>query len=187
MTKDENWDMAFAKFIATITDTGPSLQFVAHDEWQLLKLSADPEARLAAIHAIVDREYYIMDSVFIDLGVIDENRVTERVSPKLPISGEIDMYIGACQRMKSTLFACVPRLKNLNQHQYSTIEVIDESTLHVLWTYSHSVGDFQFRSIVKRYLEPNKRCVFVSRTILEDEAIPLNQNMRDAMILVGSK
>ncbi|OQS04548.1 hypothetical protein THRCLA_20859 [Thraustotheca clavata] len=175
-------------FANIISASGTSLSFKMKEEWQCLKLAADPKIRIAAIHAIADREYKVMESVFINLGIIDEDHVCERVLENPMHSGGINIHLGASQRVAAPfsivvnamwdLICTTPRPKMTFPYQYGLIEVIDESTLYLNWTYKHLVCDFQFRLVVKRYFEPNKRFVIVTRTILEDEVIPLDKNMK---------
>ncbi|CAK4086398.1 unnamed protein product [Aphanomyces euteiches] len=53
---------------------------VADDcEWQSYKLAAHQSLRIAAIHAIADRQYHRQNSAFIHSGVLDYNKTVERI------------------------------------------------------------------------------------------------------------
>ncbi|OQS04544.1 hypothetical protein THRCLA_03228 [Thraustotheca clavata] len=178
----------FAECLVDIIKKRPRLTVLsdsAHDQWQFLKLVAEPKARRAAFHAIADREYAKVDSAFIEAGIVDVTDFSRKDVPKLKDNGDIEIHGTICGRL-SVPFSIVleaawevlrgaVEMKKL-KGEYTIIDEIDDSTAYVESKWYHTAVNSQSRLIVKKYMEPNKRCVIVSRSIYEDEAIPLDPN-----------
>ncbi|OQR82632.1 hypothetical protein ACHHYP_15701 [Achlya hypogyna] len=154
----------------------------AQDQWKLLKLVAAPEARDAAYHAIVDREYSKFNSAFIEAGLIETSWEGRRHVP---------IVTHGCLEVQTIIRSKLPVLFNIVadavwevargaaevmalQGVYRMMLELDDSMTYVTGKRESPVGKIQRRVVVKRYWESNPtRCVIVHRSIYDDELYPL--------------
>ncbi|OQR82628.1 hypothetical protein ACHHYP_15695 [Achlya hypogyna] len=176
----------FAGYLVTILEKKPRLGLLsadARDQWQMLKLVAEPEARAAAFHSIVDREYEKVESVMIEGGLIDLHEEAHSYVPKL-INGVLEVQVA--------VFILYPVHYNLLAEaswqvlrgsveletssdapaSYRQLQQVDASTVYISSMRYHSQGGYQGRLIVKRYIEETRQ-VIICRTIHEDDLHPL--------------
>ncbi|EQC35766.1 hypothetical protein SDRG_06525 [Saprolegnia diclina VS20] len=176
----------FAEYLVTILEKKPRLGLLsadANDQWQLLKLVADPTARALAFHAIVDREYAKLDTVMIEGGLIDLHEETHSYVPKL-VNGALEVQVSVfilygvhfnllAEASWQVLRGSVELETTTGTHvSYQQLHQVDPSTVYISSMWYHSNGGYQGRMIVKRYIEANRQ-VIISRSIHEDELHPL--------------
>ncbi|EQC35764.1 hypothetical protein SDRG_06523 [Saprolegnia diclina VS20] len=175
----------FAECLVEILKRRPTLDDTAQDQqWKLLKLVAEPRARHAAYHALVDHEYAKMDSVFIEVGIIDfAHGDHRRAMPQLLANGNIEIEEIVIGRFAVPLSivaeAAWAVLRGAVQvsafpGHYTVLEHIDASTAYTNSYCLHELGNSQSRTVVKKYMESPSRCVFVCRSVMEDELLPLD-------------
>ncbi|KAH9138501.1 hypothetical protein AeRB84_017166 [Aphanomyces euteiches] len=155
---------------------------VADDcEWQSYKLAAHQSLRIAAIHAIADRQYHRQNSAFIHSGVLDYSEDTAQAMPaRNPQSGQSLLQIiyvvnlsaphrdvgSACW---NTLSECQMPLTTVNADK--TVERIDDFTVYE--RYNHALGETTRHSnSIRKHYPCADRDVMVWRTVLEDALVP---------------
>ncbi|OQS04549.1 hypothetical protein THRCLA_03227 [Thraustotheca clavata] len=176
----------FAEYLVTILEKKPRLGLLSPglaDQWQMLKLVAEPTARAAAFHAIADREYAKVESVMIEGNLIDRQEESHSYIPKL-INGVLEV--------QTAVFILYPVHYNLLAEaswrvlrgsieldpmtgihaSYQLLHEIDPNTVYISSMWHYSGGGYQARMIVKRYIEENRQ-IIISRSIHEDELHPL--------------
>ncbi|EQC35765.1 hypothetical protein SDRG_06524 [Saprolegnia diclina VS20] len=177
----------FAECLVEMIKKRPRLTLAneeTRDQWKLLKLVAEPTARLEAIHAIADREYAKIDSVFIEAGIVDVGAGDRRrAMPVMLTNGDIEVQEITYGRFAVPLFivaeAAWDVLRGAVELQafpghYTIVEDVDASTSYINALCLHELGNSQSRAIVKKYMESPSRCVIVVRSVMEDEAKPLD-------------
>ncbi|OQR82610.1 hypothetical protein ACHHYP_15696 [Achlya hypogyna] len=176
----------FAECLVDIIKKRPRLTLLtdeAHDQWKLLKLVTDPDARASAFHAIPDREHAKLDSILIEAGLVDIAKGFRRALPKLQPSGDLEVQVCVCGRFDVPYNIVVDAawevlrgavdLKTIHG-EYVVLEEVDSSTAYISSRWFHPLGNTQSRLIVKRYIERDTRCVVVCRSIAEDDLLPLD-------------
>ncbi|OQR81362.1 hypothetical protein THRCLA_11802 [Thraustotheca clavata] len=175
----------FAESLAKLVHKKPRLQLYStepSEAWKQYKLVSDPALRTAAFHAIVDRDYAITTSVFI------QARIHDRVEPfreHVPIvdSGFVLLTSAALVRWQvdfniaaSAIWDVISGVVDMSELQgtYQQIFKVDENVSYIKSTRQLTLGRLERRIIVKRYIENPCRWVIVCRGIQEDEALPLD-------------
>ncbi|KAG9407512.1 hypothetical protein AC1031_002227 [Aphanomyces cochlioides] len=148
------------------------------EEWQSYRLAAQKSLRVAAIHAIADRQLHRMQSTFIKTGIFDTTKYILRINfvPQPGGSGLVEFVnnivlaapfdtIGAIAWGIQGSETPVELPEGVSQE----MEIIDEKTIYNMNT------DARHRSfsntIRKRYVEPYRQ-VIIQRTVQEDALMP---------------
>ncbi|KAH9117206.1 hypothetical protein AeMF1_008985 [Aphanomyces euteiches] len=153
---------------------------VHSEEWQAYKLAAQASLRQVAIHAIADRQYNRMQSALVKAGVFDRENYLFQVkalpqrdqSYTLEIIHHVDLdapfrLVGAAAWQ---VFDGDFQL-DLPFGAVQSYTRIDPFTVYA--TYEHqSSGTAWHSNMIRKYFVEHDREVIVSRTVLEDAAIP---------------
>ncbi|CAK4697862.1 hypothetical protein LEN26_016436 [Aphanomyces euteiches] len=154
-----------------------------HSEaWQDYRLAAQESLRVAAIHAIADRQYRRMQNAFIQAGIFGRTsnfhrgRVIPKEEGKSCIFELINLVaLHAPFRVVSDSMWKVfngERSPRWPEGAVENVDVIDENTVYSRLVHSTPDGTTSHaNNIRKRYVEPNRE-LFVSRTVLEDALVP---------------
>ncbi|OQR91930.1 hypothetical protein THRCLA_08839 [Thraustotheca clavata] len=153
--------IAYSELLVDVMKRKPRLsKFI--DLWQILKLVTNPNAGRAAFHAIADREYEKVDSMYIQLRIIDIQSEFYRIEPCFHENGDIETVAVTCNRFAAPFQAIVDASWDVFRGavvilqfdgQYTIIDKINESIAYVNAFYYH------FR---------------VCRSVLEDEVLRLD-------------
>ncbi|KAG9407476.1 hypothetical protein AC1031_002193 [Aphanomyces cochlioides] len=135
-------------------------------EWKAYKLAAEKSLRVTAIHAMADRQYDRMESAFIRAGLNDQTEDLFRAQ-FLPQPNGTTVY-------ESVNRVTVTAPFQLSRDLTETLEVIDPCTVYSRkQTLATGNAKVAWQSnIIRKYFPENDRCVFVGRTVLEDELSP---------------
>ncbi|KAH9130864.1 hypothetical protein LEN26_008122, partial [Aphanomyces euteiches] len=176
----------FIESMQKVFEKKPRLEYqfdIYSVEWKAYKLAAEKSLRVAAIHAMADRQYDRMDSAFIRAGLIDQTQDLFRAQ-FLPQPNGTTVYefvncvsVAAPFRLLgASIWQAFSSLKSTScpRDFIETLEIIDPFTV-----YSRkqmlAKGDAKVAwqsNIIRKYFPENDRCVFVARTVLEDELSP---------------
>ncbi|KAG9407518.1 hypothetical protein AC1031_002232 [Aphanomyces cochlioides] len=154
-----------------------------HSEaWQDYRLAAQESLRVAAIHAIADRQYRRMQNAFIQAGIFGRTsnfhraRVIPKEEGKSCIFELVNlMTLHAPFRVVSDSMWKVfngERAPRWPEGVVENVDVIDGNTVYSRLAHSTPDGTTSHaNNIRKRYIETNRELV-VSRTVLEDALVP---------------
>ncbi|KDO35134.1 hypothetical protein SPRG_01201 [Saprolegnia parasitica CBS 223.65] len=154
------------------------------DKWKQLVLVADAATRKAAIHNICDRQFDLVDSAFIEAGLIDATTEIQRHSSKFHL-GVFELHTTVCRVAPITLTSVAEAswqvmrgavsVKHLDQ-EAKRLEDVDANTSYVTGWRNHPMGKYQRRVLCKRYYNNSgadaTRCVMVCRSLEQDELYP---------------
>ncbi|ETW05248.1 hypothetical protein, variant 1 [Aphanomyces invadans] len=149
------------------------------EEWQAYKLAAQHSLRVAAIHAIADRQFQRMQSAFIQAGLFNttSDKPVVSGSPRVLPDGQILIELRrqftlpvpysvvgtACWNvMKTRMDECGPT---------ETMETIDAHTVYHK-SAQCVAGVIVHSNSIRRYYAGTNRDVVVWRTVLEDALVP---------------
>ncbi|OQR81361.1 hypothetical protein THRCLA_11801 [Thraustotheca clavata] len=178
----------FAESLANLVHKKPRLELFStaeSDAWKHFRLVKDPETRYAAFHAITDRDYAFVDSVMIQARLIDATTDHRKVFPIVQ-NDIVEIHSYGLMRQPVDFIsasvaiwdvfrgvAAVPRLSG----SYKCLAKIDENTSYVEGYTQLTKFRIQRRLVVKRYIESPTRIVILSRSIHEDESLPLDPSL----------
>ncbi|KAF0688799.1 Aste57867_19620 [Aphanomyces stellatus] len=151
----------------------------ASDEWQGYKLAAQLSLRVAAIHAIADRQYRRLQHAFIQAKLfhsIDAHRVS--ATPRIQADGTTLLEFKGQYTMDLAFplvgRACWRAIRNYKpvvaDAVYGTDE-IDDHTVYQTFT-THVRGKHMHSNMIRKYYPEATRDVVVWRTVLEDALVP---------------
>ncbi|OQR84092.1 hypothetical protein ACHHYP_13908 [Achlya hypogyna] len=177
----------FAESLTKLVHKKPRLQLYAPgptEAWKQYKLVADPATRLAAFHAIADRDYARTTSAFIEAHMHDDLGPRREHVPTIE-SGLVLLQTTVLVRRTMPFdataaavwdvlrgvvdLACLPGT-------YKQLSQVDDNVSYIASFRALSVGNMQRRIIAKRYVEGPGRWVIVCRNVHEDELLPLDAN-----------
>ncbi|OQR91931.1 hypothetical protein THRCLA_22425, partial [Thraustotheca clavata] len=173
----------FAECLVNIVQKKPRLALnnsEANDQWKLLKLVADPAAREAAYHAIVDREYAKLNSAFVEAGLIE---TTWEGRKHIPVLHHGILEVQTLIRWKFPVLANIVAdavwevargALQVMQQAYTMMVEVEPSLTYITGKRESFVGNIQRRVIAKRYYEADPpRWIMITRSIYDDELYPL--------------
>ncbi|KDO35130.1 hypothetical protein SPRG_01197 [Saprolegnia parasitica CBS 223.65] len=159
----------------------------AEDKWKQLVLVADPALRVRGIHAIVDREFSLLESAFVEAGLIDVASGSEiqRHISKYSHAGSLEFHTIVYSRANlpfasvldsiwSVILGTVNTVPCLNRYS-DEVTTVDANTMYVRGRLDHPLGNFQRCVVVKRFFAPGAggtMCYMVCRSIDDDELAP---------------
>ncbi|EQC40612.1 hypothetical protein SDRG_01696 [Saprolegnia diclina VS20] len=170
----------FAQSLAALIRKSPTPRYVcvdAHEQWKHYKLVADPIARRAAYHAIVNRDYASQTSAFIEAKLIEPVKEGRQYIPVLR-DGLLEVHTIVFTRLPAPLAEAASAIWDVLrgvftvasvQGVYRVLEEVDADTLYVGSLRHYSLGKIQRRIILKRFREGDSRVVVVARNVHEDE------------------
>ncbi|KAH9117205.1 hypothetical protein AeMF1_008984 [Aphanomyces euteiches] len=150
------------------------------EEWQTYKLAAQASLREAAIHAIADRQYHRLQSAFVKANVFhrkeglfhikaipqpDQSYVLEIVH-HVELNAPFQVVVGAAWQVYQ---GNVPLDLPVGAEQ--TYTNLDQRTVYATYVEQRNGLSCHSNVIRKYYPEPDQE-VIVSRTVLEDAAVP---------------
>ncbi|KAF0684270.1 Aste57867_23734 [Aphanomyces stellatus] len=153
-----------------------------HSEaWQCYRLAAHESLRMAAIHAIADRQLRRMQNAFIQAGIYGRKEDIYRANV-VPQAGNSYMFemvnhmtLPAPYRLVSEAAWKVFEGENAPTYPDGTVETverIDNNTVYSQLSHQFHDGTTCHANIIrKRYVEVDREVV-VSRTVLEDALVP---------------
>ncbi|KAF0688793.1 Aste57867_19614 [Aphanomyces stellatus] len=150
---------------------------ILSEEWQSYKLAAQASLRMAAIHAIADRQYRRMDTAFINAGLIGHEDNLFRFKPVPLHDGKVMVelinHVTLDAPFHSVAMAAwqIFHTPPLSDTCTATLEVLDAHTLYEQCTETKHGVPCHSNTICKLYTEP-KRDVIAWRTVLEDDLAP---------------
>ncbi|ETW05255.1 hypothetical protein H310_04220 [Aphanomyces invadans] len=150
---------------------------VQSEEWQSYKLAAQASLRVAAIHAIADRQYRRMDTAFINAGLIGVTTNLFRYKPIRQPHNKVLVELVNHVTLAApfhTVGLCAWHtfhLPHTSATSSTSIEVVDPNTIYEQCTETKHGVECHSNTICKLYTEP-KRDVIVWRTVLEDDLAP---------------
>ncbi|KDO19968.1 hypothetical protein SPRG_13073 [Saprolegnia parasitica CBS 223.65] len=181
-------------FIAEVQDLlakRPRLAVFDNDEWKTLLLVADSAKRLHGMNALIDRQYKLLTGVYLQCGLLEMH------------AGDVHR-LNVCSSMenKNLLGESVRFARKAVPHHilaeaawnvslgkgitekwcknYKTLQVLDANTVYVEYVPKHVLADVSgtvaARYLYRRYFEPS-RVVIVWKSVLEDELLPLDENV----------
>ncbi|OQS03915.1 hypothetical protein THRCLA_03804 [Thraustotheca clavata] len=151
------------------------------EAWKAHTLVASQSLRIAAIHAIADRQYNRMQSTFLRLGLLDQQDDFFRVIPSPQQDGALVMKYVFHNTILAPFDAIGGAIWNvyngidpptLATHATLTLEFIDENTVYEV--FAHAVPNTAIvhaNHVTKRYMEEDKVAI-VWRSVLNDERLP---------------
>ncbi|CAK4266018.1 unnamed protein product [Aphanomyces euteiches] len=155
---------------AMISENTPS------DAWQALKLTAQHSLRVAAMHAISDRQYRKMQHAFINAGLFQSTQDgLASATTQLQSDGSILLELKrqsivpapfriVSQALWSALAACT-------HNPEAALHVVDDSTIYERFSCIAGQATVHCNTIRKFYAE-DSRDVILWRTVLEDVLVP---------------
>ncbi|RHY92333.1 hypothetical protein DYB31_005790 [Aphanomyces astaci] len=159
---------------------GANIMDIHSDDWQAYKLAAQASLREAAIHAIADRQYRRMQSAFIKAGVFHRDRCLFQIQaiPQPDNSFLVEMVTHLTLDAPFRLVAaqawqvCDGELAiDLPEGAAETFQHIDPYTVYGTLLLPHMGVQCHSNTIRKYYIEQDRH-VILSRTVLEDAAVP---------------
>ncbi|OQR97496.1 hypothetical protein THRCLA_06929 [Thraustotheca clavata] len=178
--------MTFIESMSSFLHKKPALKAINTSEnltaeWTQYKLAAQNKLRIAAIHAIADRQYARQQTAFINAGVFEIPLTdTFKTSMSLPPDGSLLVEL-AMHRKYNAPFRVVANAfwhvvngdaaPVIPEQATRTIEKIDKDTIYQ--TYRDCVDGIpvHLNLIYKQYDEPNRR-VYSWRSVVEDALMP---------------
>ncbi|CAK4129805.1 unnamed protein product [Aphanomyces euteiches] len=153
---------------------------ITSEAWQAYKLAAQASLRVAAIHAIAERQYSRLDTAFIRAGVIDREDDLIRGIPIPQPDGRVvveRVYHLKVNAPFRTIMASIWRALNSDRGMHlpegavETIESIDPTTVYRAFRQSNGNTTTHWNLLFK-YLNETKREVVVWRSVLDDALVP---------------
>ncbi|KAG9407532.1 hypothetical protein AC1031_002247 [Aphanomyces cochlioides] len=151
------------------------------EAWQDYRLAAHESLRVAAIHAIADRQYRRMQNAFIQAGVFGctKDLFRTRITEKNPKSFAIEMAnhvtLPAPFRVVSSAAWRIiggPDGYVMTQGTIETTDFVDRHTVYSRLVLNQSDGSTVHSNFIrKRYIEEDRE-VIVARSVLEDALVP---------------
>ncbi|OQR83958.1 hypothetical protein THRCLA_10896, partial [Thraustotheca clavata] len=158
------------------------LHDTSSEAWKAHTLVASQSLRIAAIHAIADRQYNRMQSTFLRLGLLDHQDDFFRVIPSLQQDGTLIMKYVFHTTILAPFDAIGDAIWNvyngidpptISPHATQTLDSIDENTVYEVFTQAvPGTAIVHANHVTKRYMEED-RLVIVWRSVLCDERLPL--------------
>ncbi|CAK4682315.1 unnamed protein product [Aphanomyces euteiches] len=152
------------------------------EAWQNYRLAAHESLRVAAIHAIADRQYRRMQNAFIQAGVFGctkdlfRARVTQQDSKYVVMELANHVTLRAPFRVVSSAAWRIiggPDAYMMTQGSIETTDFVDRHTVYSRAMLNQPDGTAVHSNIIrKRYIIEEDREVIVSRSVLEDELVP---------------
>ncbi|CAK4081818.1 unnamed protein product [Aphanomyces euteiches] len=141
----------------------PRLSLNSHSEdWKAYKLAAQASLRTAAIHAIADRQYALLDTVFIKSGLFENSEEVIREELMNQTSGSV-----LFERVYHVPLAAPFRLIGAEE----SLEIIDPYTVYRAYRNVDKTAAAYANMIYKYYVEADRE-VCVWRSVLKDELMP---------------
>ncbi|OQR91751.1 hypothetical protein ACHHYP_04403 [Achlya hypogyna] len=151
-------------------------------DWTSYKLAAQQSLRVAAIHAIADRQYGRQQTAFINAGIFDVPaadvfRTNLSIPADKSLLAELVMHrkYPAPFRVVANAFWCVVNgdaAPTIPDHAVRTIEKIDADTIYQTYRAQATDGTpVHLNLIYKQYDEPMRR-IYVWRSVVEDALMP---------------
>ncbi|CAK4855352.1 unnamed protein product [Aphanomyces euteiches] len=151
---------------------------IQSEEWQSYRLVAQKSLRVAAIHAIADRQLHRMQSTFIKTGIFDTSKYVLRINfvPQPGGSGLVEFVNNIVLAAPfDTIGAIAWGIQGnetpveLPEGVSQEMEIIDEKTIYIV---NKDARNRSFSNTIrKRYVEPYRH-VIVQRTVQEDALMP---------------
>ncbi|KAF0694504.1 Aste57867_14620 [Aphanomyces stellatus] len=151
------------------------------EEWQSYKLAAQQSLRVAAIHAIADRQYHRQATAFIQAGIVDLVHDHVMATPVTLSNGDViaqcvhhvnlPLPRHAVSAMCWHTLTGRRRTSPLPDNAYETFETIDDHTVYERFCHTRDGVTGHSNNIRKHYPEED-RDVIVWRTVLEDALVP---------------
>ncbi|KDO23304.1 hypothetical protein SPRG_11618 [Saprolegnia parasitica CBS 223.65] len=181
----------FAESLASLLRKKPRLCLFPtdpRDQWRELHLVREPSARRDAFHAIVDREYKLLNSAFIEAGLIESAAQAPSHEPRLhnhtleiqskyavalPLPGAADVSAHLAL-VSATLWDVLRGAVTIPTRSKTRVllDQVDDSVSYSMNTKPYRLGTTQRRMIYKLYKETT-RSVVVGRSIEGDELYPI--------------
>ncbi|KAF0721396.1 hypothetical protein AaE_010073 [Aphanomyces astaci] len=152
-----------------------------HDhQWRVLKLSAQGEKRLAAIHDIAERQLEHMECELVTTGLMDTSSDDGAFSHRHVSTGPDQFYVEGMrcvqyQRSVASVADAVWTAMTSPMHDQNTHSfAIDQDTIYVRVTFESAGTSVKVESsvILKRRMVDCNHVRLVFRSILDDEAHP---------------
>ncbi|OQR97492.1 hypothetical protein THRCLA_06928 [Thraustotheca clavata] len=181
--------MTFVESMMALLRKRPLLPVEGKDshmaEWKQFKLAASQNLRIAAIHAIADREYSKQQSAFLNAGLYPQmNEEVYRTEAKPQPNGSVLAKFIVRTRFDVPVdVISVPfwnvittnRGIDVPENAIQTTECIDADTYyhqyHTAVQMNCVITPVHLNMIFKRYEEPTRK-VFVWRSVIEDALVP---------------
>ncbi|KAF0684278.1 Aste57867_23742 [Aphanomyces stellatus] len=160
---------------------------VASEEWQAYKLAAHASLRVAAIHAIADRQYTRLQPAFIRTGLFDRVEDHMSVAPQRQHDGTVlieYVYHLTVDAPWRQIGAAVWNVCNgtdgltLPPGATESTERIDACTAYRAFHRVHADASVHLNLAWKYYVEPTREVV-VFRAVLDDALVP---RMKDGVV-----
>ncbi|OQR93332.1 hypothetical protein ACHHYP_02644 [Achlya hypogyna] len=181
-----------ANVLEKTREQAQAVTFLQNDEdkWQHFVLVADPVLRLRGMHAMLDREHTLVESAFVEAGLIDASGEIQKHVAKYTQSNILEFhtivassaflpFTSVVESIWSVLLGIVTNVPHLNRYSDELV-VIDADTAYALGQLTHPVGNFQRRVLCKRFFTQTPhgpKCSIVCRSIYEDELMPYDANL----------
>ncbi|CAK4670301.1 hypothetical protein LEN26_001464 [Aphanomyces euteiches] len=154
---------------------------VQSDAWRQCKLAAQASLRVAAIHAIADREYSRMQSAFVRAGILDRWEDLVRTTPIVqPVSQKLLLEYATVLTLPAPFNWVGPAVwkvfrgdydKALRANAQEIWERLDEHTAYSAFQAVEGDASAHSNFVAKHYAEPTREVV-VWRSVLQDELMP---------------
>ncbi|KAG9401188.1 hypothetical protein AC1031_009941 [Aphanomyces cochlioides] len=147
------------------------------EEWMEYKLAAQASLRIAAIHAIADRQYRRMETAFINANLIGVGGNVFCMKPIRLANSKVIVQLINHVTLAAPCHAvgmAIWQTFHIQQHKSTSqtvTEVIDANTVYEQYTEMKNGTPCHSNTISKLYIESN-RDVIVWRTVHEDEMTP---------------
>ncbi|KAF0694505.1 Aste57867_14621 [Aphanomyces stellatus] len=158
-----------------------SLPDASIDAWQSYKLAAQHSLRVAAIHAIADRQYRRQPNAFIQAGIFDLDddlfRATQMTPPgSHQVILQVINHVNFAAPVRTVSSACWRTFSGghglpLPEDSDETIETIDDHTVYERFWHTQG-GVTGHSNNIRKYYPEADRDVIVWRTVLEDALVP---------------
>ncbi|ETW05267.1 hypothetical protein, variant 1 [Aphanomyces invadans] len=153
------------------------------EEWSSYKLAAQTSLRVAAIHAIADRQFRRQNGAFIAAGLVDvTDDVIQATLVMLPTHGaalqavQVAAFDASWQTVTAAVWAVVTKYRGFTapDHASVVVEHVDEWTLYDRFNLPCSDGgvDGHHSNNIRKLFQEESRSVLVWRTVLEDVLVP---------------
>ncbi|KAH9067489.1 hypothetical protein Ae201684P_021646 [Aphanomyces euteiches] len=151
---------------------------VQSDAWRQCKLAAQASLRVAAIHAIADREYSRMQSAFVRAGILDRWEDLVRTTPIVqPVSQKLLLEYATVLTLPAPFNWVGPAVWKVFRGDYDKAlraniwERLDEHTAYSAFQAVEGDASAHSNFVAKHYAEPTREVV-VWRSVLQDELMP---------------
>ncbi|OQR90891.1 hypothetical protein THRCLA_09165 [Thraustotheca clavata] len=184
-------DRDFINAVQDLLGKRPRIAVFDNDEWKTLLLVADPEKRKHGMNALIHRQYQLLTGVYLQCGLL-EMHTGDVHKLNVCASMENKNILGESVRFvrKNVPYNVLAEAawnvslgKGITEKwckNYKTLEVLDANTVYVENVPRHILADVSgvvsARFLYRRYFEKN-RVVIVWKSILEDECLPLDENV----------